>query len=138
MGEELQQARAQFHTENSMVFGPFLNNQLNDPFVPLDETSSIILKETERDIHIPLGLSEAVASVTDQLTYSGIVKNIILLWLQCSWKYTLITLAPETFLPQLDLHSSFLRECFKIYIKWINVKEKDDVVRNLILLFGPW
>lgn len=46
MGEELQQARAQFHTENSMVSRPFLNNQLNDPFVSLDETSSIILKES--------------------------------------------------------------------------------------------
>lgn len=44
----------------------------------LDETTSIILKETERDICIPLGLFEAVTCVIDQLTYSGIVGNIIL------------------------------------------------------------
>lgn len=61
-----------------MVSRLFLNNQLNDPFVPLNETSSIILKETEKDIHIPLGLFEAVTCAIDQLTYSGIVRNIIL------------------------------------------------------------
>ena len=105
------------HTENSIVSRSFLNNQLNDPFVPLDEASSIILKDTERNICIPLGMFEALTCIIDQLTYSRFVRKIILPTVTVFMEIHSYNLDNKTFLPQLNLNSNFLRECFKMYTK---------------------
>lgn len=69
--------------------------------MPLDETSSIILKDTERNIRIPLGMFEAVTCVINQLTYGRFVRKIILPTVTVFMEIRSYNLDTKTFLHQL-------------------------------------